>query len=34
MLKFNVLVEDVFPGVSIKDIIYDKITTAVKQVFE
>lgn len=33
MLKFNVLVEDVFPGVSIKDIIYDKITAAVKQVF-
>lgn len=30
MLKFNVLVEDVFPGITIKDIIYEKITAAVK----
>jgi hypothetical protein len=29
MLKFNVLVQDVFPGVNIKDIIYQKITEAV-----
>jgi dynein heavy chain 2 len=34
MLKFNVLVEDVFPGVSIKDIIYEKVSGAVKRVFE
>ena len=33
MLKFNVLVEDVFPGISIKDIVYEKITAAVRQVF-
>ena len=33
MLKFNVLVEDVFPGISIKDIIYEKVTEAVKAVF-
>ena len=33
MLKFNVLVQDVFPGINIKDIIYQKITEAVSQVF-
>ena len=34
MLKFNVLVEDVFPGISIKDIVYEKITQSVRTVFE
>jgi len=34
MLKFNVLVEDVFPGTNIKDIIYEQISLAVKKVFE
>ena len=34
MLKFNVLVEDVFPGIDIKDIIYEKISNAVEKVFE
>lgn len=33
MLKFNILVEDVFPGINIKDIIYEKISTSVKEVF-
>jgi hypothetical protein len=30
MLKFNVLVQDVFPGIDIKDIIYEKISKAVE----
>lgn len=34
MLKFNVLVEDVFPGIDIKDIIYEQISNAVQKVFE
>lgn len=34
MLKFNVLVEDVFPGTSIKDIIYETVSSAIKTVFE
>lgn len=34
MLKFNVLVTDVFPGIDIKDIIYKQISTAVEKVFE
>jgi dynein heavy chain 2, cytosolic len=34
MLKFNVLVEDVFPGTSIKDIIYEQVSSAIKTVFE
>jgi hypothetical protein len=33
MLKFNVLVEDVFPGTNIKDIIYEQVSTAIKKVF-
>jgi len=33
MLKFNILVEDVFPGINIKDIIYEKISNSVKEVF-
>ena len=33
MLKFNVLVKDVFPGTEIKDIIYEKISGAIKEVF-
>lgn len=33
MLKFNVLVKDVFPGIDIKDIIYEKISKAVEVVF-
>jgi len=33
MLKFNVLVEDVFPGTNIKDIIYEQISQAVRKVF-
>ena len=32
-LKFNVLVEDVFPGIDIKDIIYQQISDAVSTVF-
>ena len=31
MLKFNVLVKDVFPGIDIKDIIYEKITESIKK---
>lgn len=34
MLKFNILVEDVFPGINIKDIIYEQISKAVRKVFE
>lgn len=34
MLKFNVLVKDVFPGVDIKDIIYQQISSAVEEVFK
>lgn len=34
MLKFNVLVKDVFPGVDIKDIIYEQISKAVEEVFK
>lgn len=34
MLKFNVLVEDVFPGTNIKDIIYEQVSLAIKKVFE
>ena len=34
MLKFNVLVEDVFPGISIKDIVYERITKSVEEVFQ
>jgi hypothetical protein len=33
MLKFNVLVSDVFPGINIKDIIYQKISEAIEKVF-
>jgi dynein heavy chain 2 len=33
MLKFNVLVQDVFPGTNIKDIIYEQISQAVRKVF-
>lgn len=33
MLKFNVLVEDVFPGTSIKDIIYEQVSSAIQKVF-
>jgi hypothetical protein len=29
MLKFNVLVQDVFPGIDIKDIIYEQISKSV-----
>ena len=34
MLKFNVLVEDVFPGINIKDIIYEEVSKAIRKVFE
>ena len=34
MLKFNVFVQDGFPGVDIKDIIYEKISKAVEEVFK
>jgi dynein heavy chain 2 len=35
MLKFNVLVQDVFPGVDIKDIIYrTRFPSAVEEVFK
>lgn len=33
MLKFNVLVEDVFPGTNIKDIIYEQVSSAIQKVF-
>jgi hypothetical protein len=33
MLKFNVLVQDVFPGINIQDIIYAQISKAVEEVF-
>ena len=34
LLKFNVLVEDVFPGINIKDIIYEEVSKAIRKVFE
>lgn len=34
MNKFVVLIQDVFPGIKVKDIVYEKITEAVKKVFE
>lgn len=34
MNKFVILIKDVFPGISVKDIIYEKIAEAVKKVFE
>lgn len=34
MLKFNILVQDVFPGINIKDIIYERISNSVKEVFK
>jgi hypothetical protein len=33
MLKFNVLVQDVFPGIDIKDIIYEQISQAIEESF-
>lgn len=34
MNKFVVLIQDVFPGIKVKDILYQEITAAVKKVFE
>ena len=34
MMKFNILVEDVFPGVKIKDIMYEEMSGAIRKIFE
>jgi hypothetical protein len=34
MNKFVILINDVFPGITAKDIIYQEITAAAKKVFE